>query len=154
MIEFSERVTIPDRCKRCIVLGRIAFLHDEMSRDVDTITEYTLSDTLNQSRIESLVRHAGIPYDEAADYIESNQSEIIKSTADLLDKMDEVCDEHVDMANWLIETCPDGELSMRARRNGHEVVVRVCMSDIRESATIGWDLGAELVGIERRVLHD
>ena len=154
MIEFSERVTIPDRCKRCVTLARLASLHDMVSRDVDEMTEAGLSGKITQDLIDAVVHYEGISHEEAAEFIASKQPDITEDTVHMLDKMDEVRDTQVNLGQRIVDACPDGVLSMRARRNGHEVVVRVCMSSIREVVPNSGKYDAEIVGIERRATED
>lgn len=148
MIEFSERVEIPDRCKRCIALSRLAARYEHVSKGIDEMTEAGLSGEMTDDLVEMLVSHTDMSHEEAQEIVDSNKANINENTVQMLDKMDEFGDMQVKIAQKMIEACEHGTLAMRATQGEQQVTVRLCMSDLRE--VLPETPGAEIVSVERR----
>jgi len=151
MIEFSERVEVPDRCKRCIALSRLATRYQHVSEVMDDLTEAGLSGRVTDDLVEMLVHSTDMSREEAQEVVDSNKSDINDKTVHMLDKMDEFREMQVKIAQKMIEACEHGTLAMRATQGDQQVTVRLCMSDLRE--VLPETPGAEIVTVERRIVE-
>lgn len=146
MIEFTERVSVPDKCKNCAMMAQFAMEHDTASAYVDELTEAGLSGSIRDGLIRIAMTEDGMTQEDATERIDRHQALINNETSKTLDELDDVRDAQVTLAQLALSHC-NGQLKLEGQRDGEHVTAYFCMSKVQPDDS---DMpNSEIVTVER-----
>lgn len=132
------------------MLRRNELLHDSIADSAGLFATAAMSGEISGG-IRELLLSEGMSEEEADALLAHNAEMIHQETVNAVQSMDEQAAAGVTLANKFMEHC-DGKLKMRARKNGQQVVVTVCMSELMMSVE---DAGIrDIVDVERSIAQD
>lgn len=149
-LEYTEAVGVPDKCRKCPILKEIAGDYARYSEMANGVIEALMGGNTEEFAIARLVM-MGYEPDDARDFIAENAESLRQSGKTVLERADGNRDNCVDVGQRAVAAC-GGSLTMRARRDGNEVRVTVCMSP--EIPSINAIAVMEPATIERTKLGD
>lgn len=145
---FTDYVTVPKRCEGCHHLVRLAEVYENFADEYHDAVTSGLDGSASEKLIENLIEYEGVDPDVAREDVLAHPKEVHESLMRTIDSMEESRDACASVATKMIDACPDGLLRLRARRNGVQVLVSVCMSKLNGAVTEAND-NMEMVRIER-----
>lgn len=151
MIEYTDRVTVPDKCKNCPTLKQLAATHDALSENVEELTNAGISGDLNELLVQSIMDIDGATREQAEQAVESQKAIISDETMKALEEFDEARDTQVTIGNLSIALCA-GELKLKGKTAAQRVAAYICMSRLQAQSTDHPDL--EITTVERELRFD
>lgn len=147
-MRFNEVVEIPRRCRECPMLGRVATDYNNLEVRKVGLLDYSSEN--KQRAISEIAVHEDISLEEAEEFYVLHEIDFRTALLHEHDDIVQAQENEIGIAHKMLLLCQDGVLRMRAARNGTQVEVTVCMSDvIRMSSAI---TGFEIAKVSRKQL--
>ncbi len=128
--EFSDDVTVPDRCRGCAHLQNIERAYGVFADEYDEIVKMYFDGNINEFLIGTGVE-MGMSMDEAVRAVLHDPASTHQAMSQATEELADLRDRAARVARKLVECCP-GTLKMRAAKAGRQVTVTVCMSEAME----------------------
>ncbi|HSW92674.1 MAG TPA: hypothetical protein VLH14_02185 [Patescibacteria group bacterium] len=130
--EFSEQsripVEIPDQCRRCITLARIAFTHDSLEEKIQLARKEDESGALMQRWIAQTAKVGEMSLADAEEFVESREARLKAEFDEELNKMNHARNAQLAFARQVIGHCEHGLVRMVSVTDGVEMGAEVCGS--------------------------
>lgn len=146
MIEFTDRVTVPDKCKNCPAMAQFAEEYEDIGGQIDELTEAGLSGELREALIAMAIEYDGASEEEAAAIVDRHQAIVMEETSNALDEYDKQREFQATLSQLALKLC-HGQLKLQGQADGQRVNAYVCMSDMRSFIPTTPD--CEVVTLER-----
>lgn len=131
--EFSEQLEIPDKCRDCVTLARIAFRYSRLSDNLAEATEAGLSGEIVQRWVEEVAKEGGMSQEDAAEFVAHRKPEFMAEFLGRLEGIDGKRDVQLHIAREVVAHCLGGMLTLQSEQNGEHITVEMCGSAKPES---------------------
>lgn len=131
--EFSQQLEIPDRCRRCIALARLAYRHDDIGRKISEVSEARMSGDLERQWIAEAASMGDMTDDEAAAFVASQEPLLTAEFIGKLEQLDRRREAQLHMARGVLEHCNGGMLTLTTETAEELVTVEACNSKNSEA---------------------
>lgn len=146
--EFAQQLEIPDRCKRCITLARLAFRHEDIGRKISEVSEARMSGDLERRWVAEAASVGGMTDEEAAAFVASQEPLLTAEFISRLEELDGRREAQLQIARGVIEHCAGGMLTLTTETSEEQVTVEACNS--RSSEALQGVPGAHVVRMIRQ----
>ena len=147
-----ERLDIPDKCRLCVALARVAAIDAKLARNVDELAKDTLDGPMFDNLAVELAKQLSIPLDEAKKHIEEQRSEVIDKAMQAIARLNGMRAQQMKIGERIIEHCETGVMRFVPVSGPSDTTIEVCGSTAREQVQ-GVD-DAEIVRVLRSQLGD
>lgn len=142
-----ERLDIPDRCRLCIALARVAAIDAKLARNVDELAKDTLDGPMFDNLAVGLAGQLNISLDEAKKHIEEQRSEVIDKAMQAIARLNDMRAQQVKIGERIVRHCETGVMRFVPVSGSRDIAIEVCGSTAREQVQ-GVD-DAEIVRVLR-----
>lgn len=108
-------------------MKRLGSVHNTLAMEAEALLIASLDGRVESLFVEDLVKNGYTPED-AQQFVLDHQTAIRDENVIAVDEMDEQIEASATLAEKVLAHCDGGALTMRATRNGQQVVATVCMS--------------------------
>jgi len=130
--ELSEKsgisVEIPDQCRRCVTLARIALTHNRLEDKIQSARREDESGALMQRWIAKTAAVGEMSLAEAEEFVESREAKLKAELAEELGRMDAARTAQVEFARHVIGHCEQGVVRMVSATEGVDMEAEICGS--------------------------
>ena len=147
-----ERLDIPDRCRLCIALARVAATDAKLARNISELATDSLDGQMFDNLAAQLAKDLNLTLEEARAYIEAQRADVVDSAMLALRKLNTLRDQQLAIGQRIVEHCETGVRQFHPMSGIGDVVVEMCGSTTRE-AVQGSD-EAEIVRVRRNATSD
>jgi len=131
--EFTQQLEIPDNCRRCIALARLAYRHDDIGRRITEVSEARMSGELERQWIAQAASTGEMTEAEATAFIASQEPRLTEEFISKLEELDARRDAQLHMARGVVEHCVGGMLTLTTETAEELVTVEACNSTNSEA---------------------
>jgi hypothetical protein len=128
-----ERLDIPDRCRLCIALARVAAIDAKLARNVDELAKDTLDGPMFDNLAKGLAEQLSITLDEAKKHIDEQRSEVIDKAMQAVARLNGMRAQQAKIGERIVRHCETGVMRFVPVSGEGDIAVELCGSTTRES---------------------